>query len=280
MADGKKFETARTRELRHGELNKNELEFIDHIEEFGCQILTVDGGVSDYRWAYAFGIYDGCGKPELITIGLDVDTGFGALRGAADDLREGVDLSFGRHSRIIGKVDVIFRPVDPVWVKRLMNSAKWFNGGWDFPVLQMIYPDLKGRFQWEDGFDDRFRQPLLQSDAPETREEIDFKASLDPASSLYDWKFLVGPHSNAFLSKTVNDGDEPVTYVSHDADDGAWQFLGDSMSDGGGPVVVCLHHPIDKDPTLTELADLPLGWCAEREGVGSPWIRREKEPEE
>jgi hypothetical protein len=31
------------------------------------------------------------------------------------------------------------------------------------------------------------------------------------------------------------------------------------MSDGGGPVVSCFHHPVDNDPSLSELADLPLG---------------------
>jgi len=35
--------------------------------------------------------------------------------------------------------------------------------------------------------------------------------------------------------------------------------LGNSMSDGGGPVISCFHHPIDRDPSLAELADLPLG---------------------
>jgi len=276
----KKFETARTRQLRAGTLNENELKFVAHIEEFGCQILTVDGGVSEYRWAYAFGIYDACGKPELITVGLDISTGYAALNRAANALRAGVDLTVGRHSDIVGKVDVVFRPADAVWVKQLMNSAKWFNGGWDFPVLQMIYPDLQNRFQWDDGFDEEFHQPLLQEGMLETRVESDFRASIDPTSSLYDWKFPVGPHTNAYLSKTVNDGDEAVTYVSHDADDGAWQFLGDSMSDGGGPVLVCLHHPIDKDSTLKELADLPRGWYAEREAMGEPWIRCERGPEE
>ena len=45
------------------------------------------------------------------------------------------------------------------------------------------------------------------------------------------------------------------------------------MSEGGGPVLVCMHHPIDADPTLKELADLPIGWCAERDEPGKPWVR-------
>jgi hypothetical protein len=111
-----------------------------------------------------------------------------------------------------------------------------------------------------------------------TQVENDFWASADPASSLFNWKFPDQPHSQAYLSKTVHEGSEPVTFVSHDVEDGAWQFLGDSMADGGGPMLSCLHHPIDRDPSLTELADLPVGWYAERSKVGEVWTRKKHKP--
>lgn len=62
-----------------------------------------------------------------------------------------------------------------------------------------------------------------------------------------------------YLSQTVQDREEAITYVSHDAEDGAWQFLGDKMDAGGGPVLSCFHHPVDWDASLKELHDLPLG---------------------
>ncbi len=37
-----------------------------------------------------------------------------------------------------------------------------------------------------------------------------------------DWVFEDGPTTMAFLSQTVHTGEEAVTYVCHDADDGAW----------------------------------------------------------
>jgi hypothetical protein len=80
-----------------------------------------------------------------------------------------------------------------------------------------------------------------------------------------------------FLSEAVHSGEEPITYVSHDSEDGAWQFLGDSMSGGKKPVIVCFHHPVDNDPSLKELADLPVGWYAERSKPGEPWTCHEHE---
>jgi len=85
-----------------------------------------------------------------------------------------------------------------------------------------------------------------------------------------------------FLSTGVQSGAEKITYVSHDIhdiEDGAWQFLGPSMAGEGKPVLSCFHHPIDQDPSLKELADLPLGWWAEREKPGEPWNRHEHESE-
>ena len=51
------------------------------------------------------------------------------------------------------------------------------------------------------------------------------------------------------------------------------------MDGGGGPVLICFHHPIDADSTLKELADLPLGWYAERNKPGEPWARAQHESE-
>jgi len=119
----------------------------------------------------------------------------------------------------------------------------------------------------------------MQPNSIMTSAEDDFWASADPDSSLFNWKFPDPPHTRAFLSEAVHTGAEPVTYASHDLDDGAWQFLGDSMADGAKPILSCLHHPIDKDPSLNELADLPLGWWAERVKPGDPWARRQHQPE-
>jgi hypothetical protein len=115
-----------------------------------------------------------------------------------------------------------------------MNWAVWYYDAPTFPVLQAVYPDLENRFPEEPGFDRRFEQPFLQREARWARVEEDFWASTDPKSSLFTWKFADSPHAGAFLSKAVDHGIEPITFVSHDADDGAWQFLGDSMSDSGG----------------------------------------------
>jgi hypothetical protein len=268
------FETARTRKFRAGELSQADERTIGHIEEYGCSVVSVAGTEYGLGWSYTIGVFDTAGKPEIITIGLQPGIAHHALNEAARLQRADVDLTKNRHRHLIGQVDCEFRPVDPKWISHLMGWAVWYYNGTDFPVLQAVYPDLKNRFPEDEGFDKEFEQPLIQPSSPTTRVEQDFWASNDPASSLFNWKFPEDPHTRVFLSDAVHKATEPATFVSHDAEDGAWQFLGDSMSDGGSPVISCFHHPIDRDPSLAELADLPIGWYAERSGVGKPWVRR------
>lgn len=268
------FATPRTQKLRAQSLSPTDDRTVGHIEEFGCSVISVQRTNCGLGWSYTIGIFDTCGKPEILTVGLLPKTAHHALNEAANLLRSGVDLTQGRHSGIVGEVDCEFSLVDSKWVAQLMGWAVWYYEGADFPVLQAIYPDLENRFPGDEGFDGAFEQPLLQPAAPMNRVEQEFWDSTDPTNRLFNWKFPESPHSAAYLSETVHKGVEEVTFVSHDED--GWQFLGDSMADGGGPVVCCLHHSIDKDPSLVELADLPCGWYAERSSVGEPWIREQR----
>ena len=275
-----KFATDRTRRFRATDLQEDDKQTISHIENFGCSVVSVKETAAGAGWSYTIGVYDTCGKPEIITVGLKPKTAHYLLNEAAAQLRAGVDLTKGRHRDLVGKVECEFRPVERKWVEHLMGWALWYYDHTAFPVLQAVYPDLENRFPEDEGFDSTFAQPLMQPDHRTTGIEDDFWASADPKSSLFNWKFSDSPHLGVFLSKTVHEGKEPITFVSHDESDGAWQFLGDSMRDGGGPVVVCFHHPIDNDPTLKELADLPLGWYAERSKPGESWVRYRREKED
>jgi hypothetical protein len=280
MSD-KPYITERTKLWRSRDVKPTVLEAIGVIEEFGCQILHITADNICPSYSYSTGVFDNCGKPEIIAVGLKSGTAQHAINQAVRLMRGGIDLMKGRHSDIIGNVEVEFRSVHPRWLHHIMLRTDWFYDGEDVPVLQLVYPDLENRFEGEDDFDDFFSQPNLSLPEDEAHGSVehDLWAAYDEESSLSRWKFVDGPHTNAYLSETINTKEEPVTYVSHDRD-GDWQFLGDKMADGGGPVLSCLHHPIDNDRSLEELHDLPLGWYATRATSESPWERFEHPNEE
>jgi Domain of unknown function (DUF4262) len=275
------FATERTAVFRRTALDERDQKTISDIETFGCTIIHITPTATGPSWSYTIGIFDTCGRPEIIAIGLKQQTAHFLLNEAARRLRKGIDLSSGRHRGMVGEVDCEFRPVDPKWMEHLMGWANWYYGDAPYPTLQAVYPDMENRFPEDAGFDESFQQPLLLPNRLYTNVEHDFWAAADPASSLFNWKFPDPPHTQVFLSASVHSGSELVTYVSRDIEDGAWQFLGDSMSGGQPPVVSCFHHPIDKDRSLEDLADLSLGWWAKRTAPGQPWIRckDDSEPE-
>lgn len=67
----RRFVTERTGCLRKTELSKMDEWAIGQIEEHGCALISVAGDCKDdFGWTYSFGIYDTCGQPELIAVGL------------------------------------------------------------------------------------------------------------------------------------------------------------------------------------------------------------------
>jgi hypothetical protein len=91
-----------------------------------------------------------------------------------------------------------------------------------------------------------------------------------------DWPFDDPPNLATITTRTVMDGTSWIALVSHDEDDGAWQFLPAGDFDVDDAMVVGLHHFLEKDASVAELADLPLGWQAWRDGPDAPWQRAPK----
>lgn len=65
----------------------------------------------------------------------------------------------------------------------------------------------------------------------------------------------------------------PILLISHDEDDGGWQFLCGTSNDPADGRIVHLQEIVAMDPTVTDIADLPLGWVAFRSAIGNAWHR-------
>jgi hypothetical protein len=87
------------------------------------------------------------------------------------------------------------------------------------------------------------------------------------------WPFEDPPNLAVITLKRILDAEQPIRYVSHDLDDGGWQFLDGGDVDDEDAMVVGLGTILRFDATVGELADLPLGWYAWRSAVGEQWQR-------
>lgn len=68
-------------------------------------------------------------------------------------------------------------------------------------------------------------------------------------------------------------GGAPILMVSHDEDDGGWQFLCGTTNDPNDGRIVHLYEIVEMDPTVAEVADMPVGWVAFRDSPNGRWIR-------
>jgi hypothetical protein len=89
-----------------------------------------------------------------------------------------------------------------------------------------------------------------------------------------EWPFADPPNVAVFADKRILDGRSWIYYIGHDADDGAWQFHGpEGYADEANAKIVGFKTIYELDPSIGELVDLPLGWCAWRESMSSAWQR-------
>ena len=73
--------------------------------------------------------------------------------------------------------------------------------------------------------------------------------------------------------RQIVDGETSILSVSHDADDGMWQFLQWDTPSEEDAVIVSLKYIVSLDPKVEELAELPLGWRAWRRQKNEAWFR-------
>ena len=92
------------------------------------------------------------------------------------------------------------------------------------------------------------------------------------------WPFEDPPNVAVFVNRKIMEGEEWIAYVTHDADDGAWQFRTREADppDEADAMLVALRSIVRLDESVTELADLPLGWHAWRASKSAPWQRAAK----
>ena len=76
-----------------------------------------------------------------------------------------------------------------------------------------------------------------------------------------------------FTTKFVVHDRKEITYISHDFEDGSWEFYSDDNFDNYEDIVLILSldEIIQLDISLLEVADLPLGFVATRRSIADDW---------
>jgi len=86
-----------------------------------------------------------------------------------------------------------------------------------------------------------------------------------------DWPFDEPENLAVITTRQVLEEGRPILLVTHDEDDGGWQFLCTLTNDPSDARVVSLKSVLDRDPSIAQIAKLPVGWRASRREKGFAW---------
>ena len=74
--------------------------------------------------------------------------------------------------------------------------------------------------------------------------------------------FSDAPNTASITCYHTIEENEPILYVSHDEDDGMWQFLCNKQHNVSEGRIVSLYSIFVLDSTVAELAEMPCGYFA------------------
>lgn len=73
-----------------------------------------------------------------------------------------------------------------------------------------------------------------------------------------------------FTTRFVVENNLPIVLISHD-EEGDWQFLSEEGAIESEARIILLGEMIQHDPSILEVADLPIGAKAFRDNPNCPW---------
>ncbi|MDE7252068.1 MAG: hypothetical protein K2O32_03920 [Acetatifactor sp.] len=91
-----------------------------------------------------------------------------------------------------------------------------------------------------------------------------------------EFPFYDPPNTATIICCHIMEGQAPILYVSHDDDDGMWQFLCGKTHEISEGRIVSLKYAFDLDNSVSVLKDMPCGYYAERESQNDDWIIRKR----
>jgi hypothetical protein len=139
----------------------------DDIAAVGWSVVHVPGDTSAPPWAYTVGLWLSHHHPELVMAGLPDEHMAIILNSVSDQVADGVPVDVADDIDRICPCTLTIRPVHPSWRRTPMFALSDRYYGYALggrpDCLQVVWPDRRGRYPGDRGFQPRYegRQPML-----------------------------------------------------------------------------------------------------------------------
>lgn len=135
-----------------GDFESNLVEDVQARGFSSVWVFDDEGSLPDF--AYTVGLSVSCQHPELVVVGLPYRVSLGILHEAASRAVDGTELQVGdRVQGVAQGFDVLIGPVDHEFREANMRQAAVLAGGSSRGARQILWPDRRGIFPGEPGFD-------------------------------------------------------------------------------------------------------------------------------
>lgn len=91
-----------------------------------------------------------------------------------------------------------------------------------------------------------------------------------------EFPFYDAPNTAAIICCHIMENKSPILYVSHDEEDGMWQFLCGKAHELEEAKLVSLKWVFELDDSVGILKDMPCGYYAERKAQYDNWVIRKQ----
>ena len=102
------------------------------------------------------------------------------------------------------------------------------------------------------------------------------KCSEKPKVDMTEFPFYDAPNTATIICSHIMEDEAPILHVSHDEDDGMWQFLCGKTHELDEARLVSLKWVFDLDNSIGILKDMPRGYYADRKTQDDDWVIRKR----
>ena len=145
-------------------MDEGERKALSDIAAFGCHVIYVLEEEELPPFAYSVGITRSCGAPEVVVLGFKKELSHYIVNEYNRRVRLGEKFEPGsRYSGFLDGFEVEVRTVNRTHYREHFGWDIWLYQGYEFSVLQLVLPDTRGVWPWEEAAGPWFqtRQPLL-----------------------------------------------------------------------------------------------------------------------
>jgi len=145
-------------------MDKWDKKLIDDIDKYGWHVLKIFEADKGPGFVYSVGLFKTYNHPEIIIVGLKLDLAHILINNIGEDIKNGLRFQSGQmYNDILDNFKCLMIDVKKEHYKEYVGNGLWYYEGDNFPLMQCIYPTVKGIYPWEKDWpeDIKYLQPIL-----------------------------------------------------------------------------------------------------------------------